>query len=305
MMEERNEEQYQLPTVVEARDAEGQRLNIAAGILEKVAVLGDLSQLSPAERMYYYKSVCESLGVNPLTKPFDYLELGDGDNKKLKLYPNEACAAQLRDLKGITIESRESEIVEGVYIVRVKGKDKTGRSDEAIGAVPLVEEGGEWKEGRRANGSTYRFFEKSGTEKPLGPLARANAMKKAETQAKRRLALSLGGLGYNLTGVVLDLEDIPEAATVPPQVVVDKPKQLTTVAKKGFFTLATDHQISEKELREYMRARFETDSPQKLTEDQREALKLEIEDGTVRRYLAVATAKGEGHEHDTGPADVD
>ncbi len=286
-------------------EVESQRPNVAAAILEKVAVLGDLSPLSTIERMHYYKSVCESLGVNPLTKPFDYLELGDGENKKLKLYPNETCAAQLRDLKGITIDSRESEIVEGVYIVRVKGKDKTGRSDEAIGAVPLVEEGGEWKEGKRANGSTYRFFEKSGTEKPLGPLARANAMKKAETQAKRRLALSLGGLGYNLTGVVLDLEDMPETTTALPQAVIDKPKQLTTVAKKGFFALAADHQIGEQELREYMHARFETESPQKLTEDQREALKLEIEDGTVRRYLAVAIGKGESHEPNTKSADAD
>lgn len=304
-MEERNEEQYQLPTVVEARDAEGQRLNIAAGILEKVAVLGDLSQLSPAERMHYYKSVCESLGVNPLTKPFDYLELGDGDNKKLKLYPNETCAAQLRDLKGITIESRESEIVEGVYIVRVKGKDKTGRSDEAIGAVPLVEEGGEWKEGRRTNGSTYRFFERSGTEKPLGPLARANAMKKAETQAKRRLALSLGGLGYNLTGLVVDLEEMAEPAAILTPEAAEAPKQLTTAPKKGFFSFAAEHQISEKELRDYMRARFETDSPMKLTNDQRETIKMEIEDGTVRRYLAVATAKGETHEPGTNTTDID
>jgi len=304
-MEERNEEQYQLPTVAEAHDAEGQRLNIATSILEKVAVLGDLSPLSSAERMHYYKSVCESLGVNPLTKPFDYLELGDGENKKLKLYPNETCAAQLRDLKGITIESRESEIVEDIYIVRVKGKDKTGRSDEAIGAVPLVEEGGQWKVGTRRDGSTYRFFEKSGTEKPLGPLARANAMKKAETQAKRRLALSLGGLGYNLTGVVVDLEEMAEPAAMPTPEAIEAPKQLLTAPKKGFFAFAAEHQISEKELRDYMQARFETNSPQKLTDDQREAIRIEIEDGTVRRYLAVATAKGEGHGRDTHPTDVD
>ena len=160
------------------------------------------------------------------------------------------------------------------------------------------------KEGKIRPDFTFRFFEKNGIEKPLGPLARANAMKKAETQAKRRLALSLGGLGYNLTGVVLDLEDLPETATMLPQAVVDKPKQLTTVAKKGFFALAADHQISEQELREYMRTRFETDSPQKLAEDQREALKLEIEDGTVRRYLAVAIARGEAHEPDTNTTDV-
>ena len=45
-----------------------------AALLEKV-VVGDLGKLSPAERMNYYKSVCESVGLNPLTRPFDYLVL--------------------------------------------------------------------------------------------------------------------------------------------------------------------------------------------------------------------------------------
>jgi hypothetical protein len=36
---------------------------------------GDLSRLSPAQRMAYCNRVCETLGLNPLTQPFAYLRL--------------------------------------------------------------------------------------------------------------------------------------------------------------------------------------------------------------------------------------
>ena len=50
--------------------------------IEKVIIGGDLSKLSPQERTSYYMSVCESLILNPLTKPFEYINL----NGKLTLY---------------------------------------------------------------------------------------------------------------------------------------------------------------------------------------------------------------------------
>ncbi len=49
--------------------------------LEKVLIKGDLAELSPPQRVQYYTQVCESLGLNPLTKPFDYIVL----NNKLTL----------------------------------------------------------------------------------------------------------------------------------------------------------------------------------------------------------------------------
>ena len=52
-----------------------------AEITESVLLGGDLSKLTAAQRVSYYKSVCESLGVNYLTKPFDYIQL----NGKLTL----------------------------------------------------------------------------------------------------------------------------------------------------------------------------------------------------------------------------
>ena len=76
--------------------------------------------------------------------------------------------------------------VEGVYLVTAKGRDKTGRTDASTGAVTIA--------GLKGDNL-------------------ANALMKAETKAKRRLTLSLCGLG------MLDeseLETIPaEARTVP------------------------------------------------------------------------------------------
>ena len=46
----------------------------AADVLEQVVIVGDLSVLAPAQRVLYYNKVCGSLGLNPLTKPFEYIK---------------------------------------------------------------------------------------------------------------------------------------------------------------------------------------------------------------------------------------
>jgi hypothetical protein len=43
-----------------------------AEAIEKVLIGGDLAPLKVEERIDYYKKVCQSLGLNPLTRPFDY-----------------------------------------------------------------------------------------------------------------------------------------------------------------------------------------------------------------------------------------
>jgi hypothetical protein len=151
-------------------------------VLEQVAVSGDLSGLSAAQRLAYYQAVCRSLGLNPLTKPFEYLTL----NGKLRLYALRDCADQLRRLHGISIYITNRERLQDLYIVTARAKDKTGREDESTGAVAL------------------------GT---LKGDALANALMKAETKAKRRVTLSLAGLGWL---------DETELATIP-QVRVGEP----------------------------------------------------------------------------------
>jgi hypothetical protein len=134
-------------------------------MVEKVVIEGDLSQLSPQERVTYYRQVCDSVGLNPLTKPFEYIRL----NSKLILYAKRDATDQLRKIHVISIEIKSREVVEDCYVVTAQAKDKEGRTDEAIGAVNIANLKGE---------------------------VRANAMMKAETKAKRRVTLSIAGMGF-------------------------------------------------------------------------------------------------------------
>ena len=137
---------------------------LGAQLLEQVLIGGDLSKLTPTERMMYYQKTCESLGLNPLTKPFEYITL----NGKVTLYAKRDCTEQLRKINGVSIIILSREIIEDCYVVTARATDKTGRHDESIGAVPIGALRGE---------------------------ARSNAMMKAETKAKRRVTLSICGMG--------------------------------------------------------------------------------------------------------------
>lgn len=148
--------------------------------LEKVLVQGDLSKLSSQERLMYYTKTCESLGLNPMTKPFDYIVL----NGKLTLYAKRDATEQLRKIHGISIEITKREQIGDVYMVQAKATDKDGRTDESLGAVSISNSKGE---------------------------TLANLLMKAETKAKRRVTLSIAGLG------LLDeteVETIPNAEVV-------------------------------------------------------------------------------------------
>lgn len=145
--------------------------------LESVLVKGDLSVLSEKERTQYYRLVCDSLGLNPLTKPFEYIVLSN----RLVFYATKNCAEQLRRLHGVSIERVTTERVQDVYVVTAAAVDKTGRRDVSTGVVAIGTLKGE---------------------------ALANQLMKCETKAKRRVTLSICGLG------MLDeseVETIPDA----------------------------------------------------------------------------------------------
>ena len=146
-----------------------------AAIIEQAVIAGDLSNLTPQMRMQYYMKVCDSLGLNPFTKPFDYIKL----NGKLTLYAKRDATDQLRKTHGVSINITSRDTVAEVYIVTAQAVNAEGRTDEATGAVCISGLKGE---------------------------NLANAMMKAETKAKRRVTLSICGLGWM---------DETEAPTVP------------------------------------------------------------------------------------------
>jgi hypothetical protein len=160
---------------------------MSAETIERVLLQGDLQALAPHQRLEYYKGLCQSLDLNPLTKPFEYLLL----DKKLVLYAKKDCTEQLRAKRTISIKIVSREVVADVYVVTAHASTPESRTDEAIGAVPLVKENGSWKSGSEGK----RFFQGDGTYSQLSPPDRANAMMKAETKAKRRVTLSICGLG--------------------------------------------------------------------------------------------------------------
>lgn len=150
--------------------------------IEQVIIVGDLSKLTPQQRSKYYFDVCRSVGLNPFTRPFDYINLSG----KLTLYAKKDAGDQLRKLHGVSIQVTARERIDDLYVVTARATSRDGRADEEIGAVPI------------------------GT---LKGDALANAMMKATTKAKRRVTLSICGLG------LLDeteLETISNAVTVGP-----------------------------------------------------------------------------------------
>jgi hypothetical protein len=147
---------------------------------ELALVSGDLSKLSTQERLGYYNSVCTSLGLNPLTKPFEYLTL----NGKLLLYARKDCTDQLRRINNVSITITDRQQVGDVYICTARATLSSGRTDESTGVVTIGNLKGD---------------------------ALANALMKAESKAKRRVTLSICGLG---------MLDETEIETIPSEVKV-------------------------------------------------------------------------------------
>lgn len=155
--------------------------------LEQVLIGGDLGKLSAEQRIEYYNKVCESIGLNPLTRPFEYLSL----NSKLVLYARRDCADQLRRINGISIAIVSKTHEGDLLTVHVRARDAHGREDEDYGVVSLV---------ANAKGE-----------------AAANAVLKCVTKAKRRVTLSISGLGFLDETEVADIPNGRHAAAPTPQ----------------------------------------------------------------------------------------
>jgi hypothetical protein len=151
--------------------------------IEQVLIEGDLRKLTPEQRLRYVHNICEVMGMNIATRPLDYINLGG----KLVLYANKNAAEQLRRVHGVSIFKLERDGGVDTYDVTAYARNADGREDAALGSVSI---------------------------KGLGGEALSNAKMKAETKAKRRVTLSLCGLG------MLDeteVDTIPGATKVAPE----------------------------------------------------------------------------------------
>jgi hypothetical protein len=149
--------------------------NLSPATIEQVLGTGNLSALNPGQRVELMVSVCRSRGLNPLTRPFRFLSL----QGQIVMYATRDCCDQLRKIDGVNVEIVRKGIEDDLYVVEVKATDSKGRHDVDLGAVVIGKLQGE---------------------------AKANAIMKAITKAKRRATLSICGLG---------LMEESEALTLP------------------------------------------------------------------------------------------
>lgn len=139
--------------------------DIQAAVFESLALKGDISNLSPMQKVLYMEKLCKSLGLNPLTQPFKPLKLSG----KEVLYADRGCTDQLSFIHKLTREILNRETIDNVLVVTAKVTGPDGRVEISTGAVPISGLKGD---------------------------SLANAYMKCETKAKRRGTLSYCGLGF-------------------------------------------------------------------------------------------------------------
>lgn len=190
------------------------QMAVSPEAIEKALILGDLAKLDADQKIEYYNNVCKSLGLNPLTKPFDFISL----NGKLQLYAKKDATDQLRRIYQVSVTDLKHAHNEplGLYVVTAVGQNGQGRLDAATGAVSVKGMAGE---------------------------ALANAIMKAESKAKRRLTLSLVGLG---------MLDETEIETV-------QPEQMLTI-KDGQIEVPADVKVPEPKPKKEPKAKKEIPS---------------------------------------------
>ena len=187
-----------------AKSASSQLAIAGTKALEAYIAAGDIGKLGPDQRIALYRAVCDSLGLNPLTQPFQYLTLSG----KTILYATKSCTEQLRSIHGVSVVRMEREITGDILTVTVAVTERTGREDISTGSVSLAGLKGE---------------------------NLSNAHMKAETKAKRRATLSICGLA------VLDeseVDSIAGAQTVPVEQFHAEPKKAakpTAVLKSRWY----------------------------------------------------------------------
>lgn len=201
-----------MSTAIVTQQHNGQELTVAEkhnmDAAERAIVMGDLSKLDADQRLILYRQTCHSVGLNPLTQPFAYIEL-DG---KLTMYARAEASAQLRRIHDVSITIIERGREDDMIWVRASAKLPSGREDESIAYLPLIK----W------NKQQQKYT-------TMGPIDLANAHMKCETKAKRRVTFSICGLG------MLDESDLDsiEPATAPIVMDAEPVKERKTRAKPG------------------------------------------------------------------------
>lgn len=133
-------------------------------VLLSLVTTNNWKDLSPAHRLAGMKAKCQALGIDPMTGPFEFIEFKTGT---VTLYPTKSCTDQLRMKHGVTVRITESgwDADAKLFFAKAVATDRHGREDED---EAWLDQGG---------------------------LTPANARMKVITKVKRRVTLSICGLG--------------------------------------------------------------------------------------------------------------
>lgn len=145
-------------------------------VMAALVIKGDLAGLSLESKTTYYVAMAQACGLNPATRPFEFLEL----NGRTVLYVKKEATDQLRVNHKVSIEVVDRVREGDVFLVHVKTSTPDGRVGFATGAVSL---GPKW------NKATQKY------DLTQSPDDLANSIMRADTKAQRRGILSHCGLG--------------------------------------------------------------------------------------------------------------
>lgn len=171
--------------------------NVKSEAVEKALIKGDLTLLSTSERMWYVKALAERLGLDLMFTPFSFLVTDDG---RTTIYVKKEATEQLRKKHNISIRIKSRTItdeyadvvVEAEMPIMIDGQVVI-KHDEASGHVPFV-------------------LRSKGKLETADPFVKSNLIMKAETKAKRRVTLSICGLGWLDES---EIDSVPGAKTAP------------------------------------------------------------------------------------------
>ena len=178
---------------------------------------GDISLLATEERVYLYSALCERYGLDPITRPFDVIEL----KGKLVLYANRGATDAIARNLGVTREVIVKPSFVDVMGCKVAlcearatylGRVETSTATEQVSTVV------------------------NGKAELLKGMDLGNVLMKVETKAKRRATLAVAGLGNVL--------DYSEAATVAPSV-LPSPDVTLSLEGPSFLTYYTELALSD------------------------------------------------------------
>ena len=247
-------------------------------IMEKVIADGDLSKLTPQQRVEYYIRHCELLGLNHVTRPFEYQRF----NGKVVLYARKECTEQLRFLHKVSIYKMEKETFDGVFVVTAYARTAEGKEDVSTGAVTITNLKGE---------------------------ALSNAFMKAETKAKRRVTLSICGLGFtdqseidsipnsqpvkvnHQTGEII-AEEIKPTLSEPPKIIELKENLIETIK-----TAITMNELKEAYSKAYLAHMGDAQLLSDIS-DLKDKRKQEIADAAIEQFKKEADQYDEGKKND-------